>query len=155
MTEQWDRKRTVECARTIDLAPWKAEDMNVDMIVAFARGVLGMETEMQKLLADAVALREAADWVMHLAHGIAKNGGPPTDHEWTEAQDALMAAIKDAAYLEKGEAPPTYKRDAVELREALGLALMHAEGSLRNEEWCETVYDRTAYLEESDDTDTG
>ena len=50
---------------------------------------------------------------------------------------------------------PLLLADAVELREALGLALMHAEGSLRNEEWCETVYDRTAYLEESDDTDTG
>ena len=64
--------------------------------------LINARTDLPRLLADAVALREAADWVMHLAHGIAKNGGPPTDKEWTEAQDALMAAIKDAAYL-KGE----------------------------------------------------
>ena len=106
MTEQWDRKRTVAYAELMLDPEWEHQDfaqVDAEQWQRFARGVLGMETEMRKLLTDAVALREAADWVMHLAHGIAKNGGPPTDEEWTEAQNALMAAIKDTAYLEESD----------------------------------------------------
>ncbi|HUW15069.1 MAG TPA: hypothetical protein VM537_35450 [Anaerolineae bacterium] len=40
--------------------------------------------------------RGALSWLMHLAHGIGKDGGPPDDNEWNEAQDSAMAILDKA-----------------------------------------------------------
>ena len=40
--------------------------------------------------------RGALSWLMHLAHGIGKDGGPPDDDEWNEAQDSAMAILDKA-----------------------------------------------------------
>ena len=40
--------------------------------------------------------RGALSWLMHLAHGIGKDGGPPDDNDWNEAQDSAMAILDKA-----------------------------------------------------------
>ena len=40
--------------------------------------------------------RGALSCLMHLAHGISKDGGPPDDDEWKEAQDSAMAILDEA-----------------------------------------------------------
>ena len=38
-------------------------------------------------------LVEAANWVLHVASGVGKDGGPPSDKEYEEAMDALKQAL--------------------------------------------------------------
>lgn len=40
-----------------------------------------------------VAAEEAADWVLHVAHGVGKSGESPTGEEYTEAMDSLKDAL--------------------------------------------------------------
>jgi hypothetical protein len=43
----------------------------------------------------ALNLSAAACWVLHVASGVGKSGGPPSDEEYKAAMDALKAAYED------------------------------------------------------------
>ena len=58
----------------------------------------------ENLIAAAPEMEEALDWILHVASGIGKSGGPPSDDEFGAALDAGKAAIAKArGYEQEGE----------------------------------------------------
>lgn len=73
---------------------WVEQD---DTISRRTRAYALLETEMSELTAleqDRVRLREAVRWLVHLANGVGKSGGPPTSDEWEAAWREARAAAE-------------------------------------------------------------
>lgn len=52
--------------------------------------------EVERLRLSATCLRDAGVWVLNVASGVGKDGGPPPDGEYTDALSHLAQAVADA-----------------------------------------------------------
>lgn len=52
--------------------------------------------EVERLRLSLVCLRDAAVWVLNVAHGVGKGGDAPQDGEYTEALTQLAMAVSSA-----------------------------------------------------------